>query len=49
MGPSEYCDQVVEMVKASCLQHYLKENAFSIQIQIRKRLIDGKEPSDDKS
>ena len=49
MGPSEYCDQVVEMVKASSLHYYLKENAFSIQIQIRKKFIDGKEPSDDKN
>ena len=39
MNPSEYCDVIVKKIKESNLHFILNENAFSIQINIKKRFI----------
>ena len=42
MNPSEYCEDIVKKSKESNLHYILNENAFSIQIKIKKKFIDEK-------
>ena len=42
MNPSEYCEVIVKKIKESNLHNILNENAFSIQIKIKKKFIDEK-------
>ena len=42
------CDSVQEMINASSLLFHINETAFSVQIQIRKKFIEGINPSDKK-
>ena len=42
MNPSEYCEVIVKKIKESNLHYILNENAFSIEIKIKKKFIDDK-------
>ena len=39
MGPSATCDRIVQSIKQSNLHFMLNENAFSVNIKIRKKFI----------
>ena len=46
MNASECCEKLLQQVKGSNLHYTLSENAFSVEIKIKKRFIDQKPASD---
>ena len=42
MNPSEHCEIILKLIKESNLHYVLNENAFSLQIKIKKKFIDQK-------